>query len=316
MWIESPSDEPPKVKRPFSVNVPRRRMLVRPKVATADVMRRPATVMRSTVSGRGADTLPGAKLRLAWRRGDWKLAASAGHTARAPEATERYLALRRMGSDWVGNPGLVASRNTGLDAAATWTHAGARVDLGLYWSHVADYVAVYAQARRSALPGVMNAVARSFANVDARLRGGELSASLPLPARLFLSGELAYVRADQDGDPARGLAAGPLAETPPLRGRLAARYDDGRLFAALEGVFAADQSRVDAALHESPTPGWGVLNASAGLRRGPLRLTVGLQNAFDRYYVEHLSYQRDPFRSGARVAEPGRSFFANASYGF
>ena len=97
---------------------------------------------------------------------------------------------------------------------------------------------------------------------------------------------------------------------------LAVRYDDGRLFAALEGVFAADQSRVDAALHESPTPGWGVLNASAGLRRGPLRLTVGLQNAFDRYYVEHLSYQRDPFRSGARVAEPGRSFFANASYGF
>ncbi len=271
---------------------------------------------QGTRSVSASDTLPAAKLRLAWQRGAWELAASLGHTARAPEATERYLALKRMGSDWVGNPDLVASRNTGLDAAATWTHAGARVDLGLYWNHVADYVAVYDQPRRSALPGVMNAAARSFANVDARLRGGELSASLPVRGRVFLSGDLSYVRADQDGDAARGIAASPLAETPPLRARLAARYDDGRFFGSVEGVFAADQSRVDAGLHESPTSGWGVLNAAAGLRHGPLRLTVGLQNAFDRYYVEHLSYQRDPFRSGTPVAEPGRSLFVNASYAF
>jgi iron complex outermembrane receptor protein len=59
-----------------------------------------------------------------------------------------------------------------------------------------------------------------------------------------------------------------------------------------------------------------VLNASAGLRRGRLRLTLGLQNAFDRLYVEHLSYQRDPFRSGVRVPEPGRSVFLNVSAGF
>lgn len=263
-----------------------------------------------------SDTLPAAKLRLAWQRGAWELAASAGHTARVPEAVERYLALQRMGSDWVGNPDLRPSRNTGLDVAATWTRAGARLDLGLYWNHVADYVAVYDQARRSALPGVKNARARSFANVDARLRGGELSLSLPLPGRLFLSGELSYVRADQDGDAARGLAASPLAETPPLRGRVGARYDDGRFFGSLEGLFAADQSRVDVALNEGRTPGWGVLNASAGLRLGRLRLAVSLQNALDRLYVEHLSYQRDPFRSGTRVAEPGRSLFANASFAF
>lgn len=263
-----------------------------------------------------SDTLPAAKLRLAWQRGAWELAASAGHAARAPEATERYLALQRMGTDWVGNPDLAASRNTGFDAAATWTRAGARVDLGLYWNRVADYVAVYDQARRSVLPGVKNALARSFANVDATLRGGELGLSLPVHGRVFLSGEVSYVRADQDGDAERGIAASPLAETPPLRGRVAARYDDGRFFGSLEGLFAADQSRVDVSLGESRTPGWGVLNASAGLRRGRLRLAVSLLNAFDRLYVEHLSYQRDPFRSGTRVAEPGRSLFANASFAF
>jgi hypothetical protein len=27
-----------------------------------------------------------------------------GHTARVAEANERFFALRRMGTDWVGNP--------------------------------------------------------------------------------------------------------------------------------------------------------------------------------------------------------------------
>ena len=179
------------------------------------------------------------------------------------------------------------------------------------------YITVYDQPRRSVVPGVMNAQARSFANVDATLAGGELDGSLPiLFGRVFVSGNLAYVRGTQDGDPARGIVAGPLAEMPPLRGRAAARYDDGRFFGSVEGVFAADQDRVDASLNETRTPGWGVMNASAGVRQGRLRLTVGVANAFDRFYTESLSYQRDPFRSGVRVPEPGRSLFANASFRF
>ena len=92
--------------------------------------------------------------------------------------------------------------------------------------------------RRAAapLPGVTNAVARSFANVDATLRGLELEASLPiLFERVFVSGDVSYVRGTQDGDGARGIAAGDLAEMPPLRGRLVGRYDDGRFSAARRG---------------------------------------------------------------------------------
>jgi iron complex outermembrane receptor protein len=58
------------------------------------------------------------------------------------------------------------------------------------------------------------------------------------------------------------------------------------------------------------------MNVSAGLRRGRLRATVGATNVFDRLYVEHLSYQRDPFRSGVRVPEPGRTLYVNASLAF
>jgi iron complex outermembrane receptor protein len=81
-------------------------------------------------------------------------------------------------------------------------------------------------------------------------------------------------------------------------------------------VFAADQERVDSSLNEARTPGWGVLNASLGLRQDRLRVTAGVANVFDRLYTDHLSYQRDPFRSGERVPEPGRSLFANASLRF
>ena len=272
---------------------------------------------QATRSLSATDTLPAAKLRLAWSRDAWELAVGLGHAARAPEATERYLALRRMGTDWVGNPDLAPSRNTGLDATIGFSRGGGRLQLDLFASRVADYVTVYDQPRRAMLPGVMNAMARSFANVDATLAGGELRLSLPVVrGRVFVSGDLSYVRGEQDGDPARGIAAGPLAEMPPLRGRAAARFDDGRLFASVEGVFTADQDRVDPSLNEARTPGYGVLNASAGLRRGRLQATVGLTNAFDRLYVEHLSYQRDPFRSGVRVPEPGRSLFANASFRF
>ena len=268
---------------------------------------------------RSTPTTPSRAARSVWPgdRGAFEIAGGVGHAARVPEATERYLALRRMGTDWVGNPDLVPSRNTALDASATFTRGGFRFEAALYRSRVADYVTVYDQARRAVVPGVMNAVARSFANVDATLTGGEVGWSLPLVfGRVFVSGDVSYVRGEQDGDPARGIVPGPLAEMPPLRGRVSARYDDGRFFGSVEGVFAADQDRVDASLNEAPTPGWGVMNATAGFRQGRLRLTAGVANVFDRLYVDHLSYQRDPFRSGVRVPEPGRSLFANASFRF
>jgi iron complex outermembrane recepter protein len=263
------------------------------------------------------DTLPAGKLRLAWRSGGWELSGGVGHASRSPEAIERYLALRRMGTDWVGNPALTPSRNTGLEAGVAFERAGYRAELSAYNQRIDDFITVYDQPRRAMVPGVMNAVARSFANVDARLRGLELVASLPvLFERVFLAGDVSYVRGTQEGDATRGIDAGDLAEMPPLRGRLSARYDDGRFHARLEGVFAAEQDHVDTALREELTPGWGIANVSAGVRAGRLRATAGVNNLFDRLYVEHLSYQRDPFRSGTHVPEPGRSLYLNVSAGF
>ena len=79
---------------------------------------------------------------------------------------------------------------------------------------------------------------------------------------------------------------------------------------------AAAQTHVDASLGERPTPSWAIANLTTGIRHGRLSIAAGIANLLDGYYVEHLSYQRDPFRTGLRVAEPGRQLFANMSWKF
>lgn len=61
---------------------------------------------------------------------------------------------------------------------------------------------------------------------------------------------------------------------------------------------------------------YALANIYAGIRRGRLAATIGVGNVFDRTYAEHLSYQRDPFRSGVRVNEPGRNAFGSVSWRF
>jgi len=264
-----------------------------------------------------SDTLPSGKLRLEWEAGGGlDLAATLGHTTRVAEGNERYFALRRMGTDWVGNPGLGPARSTGLDLAASWRRGGALLSASVYANRVDGFITVVPRDRTSAVPGVMNAAARTWDNVDATLWGVEANAVLPLLGRAFLSADATWTRGRQETDPAAGRTDRDLAEMPPLRARLALRYDDGRLFGQVQGVFSADQEHVDSTLGEERTPGWGVAHLTLGYRRGRLSVAAGIFNVFDRLYTEHLSYQRDPFRTGVRVPASGRSAFVNVTAGF
>jgi iron complex outermembrane receptor protein len=239
-----------------------------------------------------------------------------GHTARVPDASERYFTLQKMGTDRVGDPELDPSRHTGLDAALTFERPSGSLRAHLFASRVDDYITVRDQARIQQVAGVMNREARTFANVDATLLGGELQASANLGSRLFLEGDVSLVRGRQEAQPDQGILSENLVEMPPALAHARLRFDDGAFWAVAEGVFAARQDEVDADLGEEETPGYATANLSLGLRRGRLRATAGVYNLFDRYYVEHLSYWRDPFSSGIRVPEPGRNVFANVAVRF
>ena len=237
-----------------------------------------------------------------------------GHTVRVPDARERYFALKRMGTDWVGNPLLKPSRNTGMDGSVSYRRQSLLLESNLYLDYIENYVSVIPQAKVNMVGGVMNSKARSYQNADARMYGGEFLVSYIFPKNLFLSSDLSFIRGTRDVDPANGILTPDLAEMPPMRSRTSLRYDSGWLYGEIEGVFAGAQKHVDTTLGEQPTAGYGIANIRMGLSYRKAVLRLGLDNIFGRKYFEHLSYQRDPFRSGARVYEPGRNFLANISY--
>lgn len=280
---------------------------VRLDVAASDVQRArlPAeqvVVMEGLFTNYGAnpaqlaklDVLPGANVQLDWRPSPGlTVSAGLGHAARPPDPQERYFALSgspAMGATparpgRIGQPGLRPMHNTELDLGVS--HVGQQLTLRVqaFASQATDAILLTSTTGENGVPAL------TWANGTARLVGGELMMRAALTEQLFLLGGLNYTH----GWNARGA---PLQEVPPFNGRVAFRWDDGKVFAEAEELFAVEQPRVDASVGEQVTPGWYVTN-----------LRVGVTNLFDLAYVEHLNFLRDPFASGARVPEPGRSLF-------
>ncbi len=271
----------------------------------------------STRSTEARNTFPSGNLRVGYRLQDGtEFYLGVGHTVRVPDPRERYFALRRMGTDWVGNPSLKPSRNTGVDSSFSVHRQKLALEAALYLNQIGDFVAVRPQAKANLVSGVMNSNARSYQNVDAKIYGGDFQISYLLTSRLFLSSDFSYVRGTQEIVPERGIVSPNLAEMPPMRSRTSMRYDTGRFSAEIEGIFAGAQRRVDTSLLEQATAGYGIANLRAGMNLKRFALRLALNNVLGRNYFEHLSYQRDPFRSGVRVFEPGRNLYANLSYRF
>ncbi len=254
------------------------------------------------------DTAPSFSLRIAHDLGGGlDLSAGVSRTVRSPDPRERYFALKRMGSDWVGNPELDPPQATGAELGFTWSTGGAVVTGTAWADRVDDYVLVYRQQRVNMVPGVMNSSAQSYTNVEADLRGASLDASVALSSRIFVAGSATYLRGTQDPVPELGIVSTDLPEMPPLSGRLAVRWQNTKIFAEAEGVASDSQNDVNDDLNESPTPGWGIVNLKTGYSSGHWRVQVILSNLFDRTYHEHFSYQRNPYRSDFVINEPGRN---------
>jgi iron complex outermembrane receptor protein len=139
---------------------------------------------------------------------------------------------------------------------------------------------------------------------------------LSLTQELFLFGGMSYVQARKETKPEKNINSSNVAEIPPLKTRIALRYDKGTYFGEVETILSATQNRVDRDLQEEKTSGYGVVNIKVGGNFKGFTITAGIDNVFDKKYYEHLSYLRDPFGSGVKVPEPGRTFYVHVSYTF
>ncbi|MFU8815510.1 MAG: TonB-dependent receptor domain-containing protein [Pseudomonadales bacterium] len=111
----------------------------------------------------------------------------------------------------------------------------------------------------------------------------------------------------------------PLAQMPPLEGRLSLAHSGERFSVGGLLRWVAEQNRVDpgrgniVGLDLGPSPAFTVLSVNGSYRLSPaLAVAAGVDNVLDANYAEHLS------RSGAmvagfvqsqRVQEPGRTLW-------
>jgi iron complex outermembrane receptor protein len=254
------------------------------------------------------DTEPSLSLHIGHTfRNNLTLTGGLSHRVRSPDARERYFGLKRKGGDWVGNPDLAPPLATGAEFGLNWSAGGTFVSATAWADQIDGYVLLYSQQRINMVPGVMNSSAQTYTNVEAFVRGASLDASVAVSSRVFLSGSATYVRGTQDPIPSLGIYSTNLPEMPPLTGRLAARWQDTRLFFEAEGIASASQTNVDEDLNEAETPGWGIVNLKTGYSSGHWRIQLILANIFNRTYHEHFSYLRNPYRSGYIINEPGRN---------
>ncbi|MBT0652119.1 TonB-dependent receptor [Geobacter luticola] len=229
-----------------------------------------------------------------------------GRGSRTPDPQELYIDLPAIVMPGVLNPG----QRGNADLKVTVNH---QVDLGLkyhtetffitgsfFYSDLSDYVNYY-----QASPTL-----KSYRNVDATMWGYEVGSQVVLPRDFFLKGSLSYTWGDNDDTHA------PLSEIPPLRGTIGVRYDNNAFFAEVAENLSSRQERVDLNLKEQPTAGYATTDLKGGFRFKALSVFAGVNNLLDKQYYNYLSYQRDPFASGAKVPENGRNYYITAQYTF
>ncbi len=229
---------------------------------------------------------------------------------RAPDIFERY-STRGGGSRLIiGNPGLDPERTYSLEGGIDVRNRHGRGQLSVYYNRVDDYIdlAIQEASFLGEIPTYR------YQNIqDAELYGLDGDTSLYLTPRLTLTGTLAWVEGKDRDSGAR------LSSIPPLNGSVGLRFDaHWQAFRYwLAGETRLYQSQSNPAAGEQDTPGYATVALRLGIARahwGPLedvRLSVNVENLFDRAYQNHLRSGQEPF-----LYEPGINAVTALQVGF
>lgn len=213
-----------------------------------------------------------------------------GHAQRPADWWERN-------RDFFLNP----EKDSQIDAGVIYSSNKIRAGLSVFYANIDDFILVGGGGRPTR-------------NIDAETYGGEAEVSYLFIKNWKAGATLAYVHGNNKTDNV------PLAQMPPLEGRLTLNYDDNVFSAGAILRLVAKQDRLHIGYGNivgqdiGGSPGFGVISVNAGYR--PLKgllITAGIDNLFDKTktYAEHIS------RAGAAVAgyeqttrvnEPGRNF--------
>lgn len=240
-------------------------------------------------------------------------------SVRSADANERFMASNNTMASmrWIGNPDIEAERHHQAEIGMAWQTTGWEASASVFYNDVSDYIL---RDRARGQNGILlSDGATIYRNVDARLMGAEAETRRRISQEWSAHASVAYVHATNTDDDL------PLAQTPPLEGRLGVDYRDSGWGAGAELIWAARQMRADddsttgTGLDAQQTPGFGVLNLYASRNIGEQsRLKVGIDNVFDKTYAYHVNRANsDPFNTDpVLVNEPGRALWVRANTKF
>ncbi|AFV98368.1 MULTISPECIES: TonB-dependent receptor [unclassified Sulfuricurvum] len=232
-----------------------------------------------------------------------------GQTSRVPDARELYFAS-------VGNTNLNETINREIDMGVEHTFGNLHLKGTVFYSDLKDYIYAYKVVGSTT----------SFANIDARIVGGDVTADYILNKEWSIESGMAYQRGTKENvNQLDSLATLPqtdkdLADIPPLKGRIALVFDDAKNYAEAEFIAAKHQT-YDENNGEQAIAGYGVLNLKYGTELGNgFSVSAGINNFFDRTYAVSNSYiGLTTIMEGAQplvLNEPGRNFYATVAYKF
>ncbi|MCB1104536.1 MAG: TonB-dependent copper receptor [Cephaloticoccus sp.] len=299
-----------------------------------------ATDKRATISGgmmggsspnptaneKRTDTLPGGFVR--YERDLADAAATAylgvGYTERAPDYWEL---ITNESATTKSSFHTATEKTTQVDTGLNYRSGPFSLSIAAFVNQVDDYILVQSNvAKPSGMMGGMGGMGMMMStvtitrNVDASSWGGELGAGYAFDEHWKLDASLAYVRGRNRTDDL------PLAQQPPLEGRLSLVYATPVWSVGGLARFVDAQNRV--AVNQGTiigqdlgnSPGFTVFSLNAGWRiNDHVTLTAGVDNLLDETYAEHIS------RGGAAIAgypvttrinEPGRTLWLKADFRF
>ncbi|MEZ5451791.1 MAG: TonB-dependent copper receptor [Thiothrix sp.] len=229
--------------------------------------------------------------------------AGVSRSVRTADETERYINKWGMTAPdrWIGNPEIKPEKHNQLDLGISQQKGKVRWTGTVFADQVDDFI-----LRDKVTTGAQTG-AQIYRNVDAELLGAEIGAETKLNSKLKLSGDVAYVKRTNASDDR------PIAQTPPVNGKLQLDYNGTKWAAGTRVRFATGQDRIDTAMvgatEVGESAGYGVLDAYGRYNLSKsTKVRFGVDNLLDKTYAEHVS-RRNLDLSGTieRVNEPGRT---------
>lgn len=236
------------------------------------------------------------------------------------------------GNNYVGNIDLDPEVSHQIELAFNWHTERAYLAPRAFYRSIDDYiqgVPVAAGVPPStdffvrAVSGNANGDANPlrFSNVDAELYGLDAMYGVRLSEHWRLDGVFSYTRGKR-----RDISDN-LYRIAPLNTRLSLRYDGEDWSATVEGVAYDRQDKIAQSIttnssvgSNAETPGYALANVYAQYRFDELglQLNAGVENLFDKDYIDHLSgfnrVQGSDVPVGQRISGPGRNVYMTVNY--